>query len=370
MQCFFWVLFIISSRSKRDSNASLRQPESSRRSVIDRRHQREKRTDVFIEGRTSFCSRSEHDGLLQRLASWNLCQSFCSPQGEVLSASFQLICLPKRKEIHKQLLQDGILTPEVAPFGHAHLTTVEDFRELFESSKMFDGVALVGMEGFTNGQEEHFRKLQPEEKEAFVDLVEMTSTTTAGISMSDHFLYIGKKRWDVDSECHDSLLMIHSSSEDSAGSDCFGISSEFVFLNSFLNALNFVANCILFVLSEFHHSLSAWRLSLQLFQESELTFVAHNVIQKRRPNWFVLYSNLCYVFFWLFSSFFAALLLLQPVMVLVQSMILEINVSSNLQRHIYRRLNRLPLSTAEYSVRIISIFANSWSMWLVAIFEG
>jgi len=99
----------------------------------------------------------------------------------------------KRKEFHKKYMSDGILTPEMAPFGPAHLTTVEEFKDFFESSKLFDTVSLVGTESFTVCQEEHFRKLQPDEKEFFLDLVQMTGETLGGIAMSDHFLFIGKK---------------------------------------------------------------------------------------------------------------------------------------------------------------------------------
>lgn len=97
-----------------------------------------------------------------------------------------------RKEFHQQFLQDGIVDPEHAPpIGLAHLTTVAEFRKLFEAK--FEEISMLGVESFTGAFQKTLTELPETEVEAWLDLVEQTATTPEGLGMTDHFLYIGRK---------------------------------------------------------------------------------------------------------------------------------------------------------------------------------
>ncbi|MFB2977398.1 class I SAM-dependent methyltransferase [Microseira sp. BLCC-F43] len=98
-----------------------------------------------------------------------------------------------RKEFHQQFLQDGNVDPEHAPpIGLAHLTTVAEFRQLFENK--FEEISMLGVESFTGAFQKSLTELPESEVEAWLDLVEQTATTPEGLGMTDHFLYIGRKR--------------------------------------------------------------------------------------------------------------------------------------------------------------------------------
>ncbi|QXD13688.1 class I SAM-dependent methyltransferase [Rhodocaloribacter litoris] len=99
----------------------------------------------------------------------------------------------RRKAFHEEYLRNGKLDPEHAPpLGYAHLTTVSEFRELLAG--YFEELALVGVESFTSVWQSQLNNLSDNEREAWLDLVERTGRTIEGISQSDHFLFIGKKR--------------------------------------------------------------------------------------------------------------------------------------------------------------------------------
>jgi ubiquinone/menaquinone biosynthesis C-methylase UbiE len=99
----------------------------------------------------------------------------------------------KRWGVCTQLLRDGTTDPEHTPLlGHGHLSTSEEFRDLFRDS--FDEEILVGLESFTAGSQEIFPSLSAENADAWLDLVEQTGKTRDGLGISDHFLYIGRKR--------------------------------------------------------------------------------------------------------------------------------------------------------------------------------
>lgn len=94
---------------------------------------------------------------------------------------------------HQQLLQDGNLDPVHAPpLGYAHLTTQTEFCQLFEPE--FEQIAIIGLESFSAPFPTNIHTLKPTQVEAWMDLVEITGQTSEGLGMSDHFLYIGKKR--------------------------------------------------------------------------------------------------------------------------------------------------------------------------------
>ena len=99
----------------------------------------------------------------------------------------------QRRAFHNQYLGDGNLDPEHAPpIGYAHLTTIPEFRALFEG--LFAEQALVGAESFTTAWQKKFNELPPAEAEAWLDLVEQTGSTPEGVAQSDHFLFVGRKR--------------------------------------------------------------------------------------------------------------------------------------------------------------------------------
>lgn len=92
-----------------------------------------------------------------------------------------------------QLLRDGKTDPQHTPLlGPGHFSTSDEFRDLFRDS--FDEEILVGLESFTAGSQEIFPSLSQENADAWLDLVEQTGKTRDGLGMSDHFLYIGRKR--------------------------------------------------------------------------------------------------------------------------------------------------------------------------------
>jgi 2-polyprenyl-3-methyl-5-hydroxy-6-metoxy-1,4-benzoquinol methylase len=97
-----------------------------------------------------------------------------------------------RSAFHEQYLRDGNVTPgQAPPLGDAHLTTAEEFRDLFADE--FEELALLGVESFTGPCQQALAGLPPAEAEAWLDLVERTAGTAEGRGMSDHFLYVGCK---------------------------------------------------------------------------------------------------------------------------------------------------------------------------------
>ncbi|HAX80289.1 MAG TPA: hypothetical protein DCY88_31750 [Cyanobacteria bacterium UBA11372] len=110
---------------------------------------------------------------------------------ELFRSSPQLVST--RKEFHQQFLKDGNVDPEHAPpLGLAHLTTVAEFRKLFEDK--FEEISMLGVESFAGAFQKNLAQLPETEVEEWLDLVERTATTPEGLGMTDHFLYIGRKR--------------------------------------------------------------------------------------------------------------------------------------------------------------------------------
>lgn len=98
----------------------------------------------------------------------------------------------ERRAYHERFLRDGLLTPEVAPpIGHAHLTTLEEFRGLFRPE--FNEIELIGVESFAAAGQAAFNDLPPDTADAWLDLIERTAFTPEGIATSDHWLFVGRR---------------------------------------------------------------------------------------------------------------------------------------------------------------------------------
>jgi SAM-dependent methyltransferase len=98
-----------------------------------------------------------------------------------------------RREFHERFLSDGNLDPEHAPpIGFAHLTTIAEFRALF--ADQFDEICMLGVESFAGVWQKTVRELQEEDALAWLDLIEQTAKMPEALGVSDHFLFIGRKR--------------------------------------------------------------------------------------------------------------------------------------------------------------------------------
>lgn len=97
------------------------------------------------------------------------------------------------RAFHGQFLRDGNLDPQHAPpIAYAHLSTSAEFRLLFTDA--FDEALYVGVESFTGVWGDTLSDLPSQDAAAWLDLVEQTGATPDGLGMSDHFLYIGRRR--------------------------------------------------------------------------------------------------------------------------------------------------------------------------------
>jgi len=98
----------------------------------------------------------------------------------------------ERRDFHQQFLADGNLDPDHAPpLGFAHLTTVQEFRDLFAGA--FEPLILLGVESFTSAWQPVLNTLSADQTQAWLDLVEQTGATTEGLGQADHFLFVGRK---------------------------------------------------------------------------------------------------------------------------------------------------------------------------------
>lgn len=99
----------------------------------------------------------------------------------------------EREEFHRSFLRDGNVSPDVAPeIGYAHLTTVAEFRNLFQGC--FIEIELVGVESFAGGWQGSLVGLSRNVLDAWGRVIDQTSRTSEGLSASDHFLFIGRRR--------------------------------------------------------------------------------------------------------------------------------------------------------------------------------
>jgi SAM-dependent methyltransferase len=111
---------------------------------------------------------------------------------DLLRESPEKVC--QRRAFHQQYLRDGNLDPEHAPpIGYAHLTTVAEFRALFADT--FVETALTGTESFSTAWQTRLNDLPREEEEAWLDLIDATGQSAEGLGLSDHFLYVGRRKY-------------------------------------------------------------------------------------------------------------------------------------------------------------------------------
>ena len=90
-------------------------------------------------------------------------------------------------------LVSGNLDPQHAPpIGYAHLTSVAEFRELLTAH--FDELAFAGAESFTTAWQDLFQSKPADEAAAWLNIVETTGRMPEGVALSDHFLFVGRKR--------------------------------------------------------------------------------------------------------------------------------------------------------------------------------
>lgn len=98
-----------------------------------------------------------------------------------------------RQAYHQRYLSDGNLDPEHAPpIGFAHLTTIAEFKELFTGQ--FDEISLLGLESFAGVWQKKISELHENEANAWMDLIEQTATMPEAYGVSDHLLFIGRKK--------------------------------------------------------------------------------------------------------------------------------------------------------------------------------
>jgi len=101
--------------------------------------------------------------------------------------------ISERREFIQQFLRDGNLSPDIAPpIGHAHLTTVEEFRQLFADE--FDELTLVAIESFAGPWQQVLNDLPKDDAEAWLDLIEQTGALPEAFGLADHFLYVGTRK--------------------------------------------------------------------------------------------------------------------------------------------------------------------------------
>ena len=96
-------------------------------------------------------------------------------------------------EVNRRFIADGILNPELAPtIGHSHFTSAAEFRALCTDG--FEETALVGLESFTGCRQDLWLGLADDVQQAWLDLVEATAAEAEGIGLSEHFLFVGRRR--------------------------------------------------------------------------------------------------------------------------------------------------------------------------------
>jgi SAM-dependent methyltransferase len=95
------------------------------------------------------------------------------------------------RDVYRRFLEDGLVDPELAPtMGHAHFTTVAEFKALFEDD--FEELLLAGIESLTATRQDLFLDLSGELQQAWLEFVEATAPRPEGIAMSGHFLFVGR----------------------------------------------------------------------------------------------------------------------------------------------------------------------------------
>ena len=59
----------------------------------------------------------------------------------------------------------------------------------------FVETALTGTESFSTAWQTRLNDLPREEEEAWLDLIDATGQSAEGLGLSDHFLYVGRRKY-------------------------------------------------------------------------------------------------------------------------------------------------------------------------------
>ena len=134
------------------------------------------------------------------------------PDGVIMAAAINRLCyirdlfrdspekILSRLDFIREFLREGNLNPDISPpIGLAHLTSVDEFRDMFVDN--FEEQALVAIESFSSPWQIKLNDLTEAEAEAWLDLIDQTGTLPEAFGIADHYLYVGMKnqRLDVDS---------------------------------------------------------------------------------------------------------------------------------------------------------------------------
>jgi SAM-dependent methyltransferase len=96
------------------------------------------------------------------------------------------------REAHARFVREGTVDPSLAaPLGYAHLTTLAEFRELFE--KAFVEISTLAVESFAGPWQAKFKALSEDARKAWLDVIEQTAAMPEALGMSDHILFIGRR---------------------------------------------------------------------------------------------------------------------------------------------------------------------------------
>lgn len=99
----------------------------------------------------------------------------------------------ERKNFYMDFIRKGTSTPETsAPLGHAYLTTPDEFRDFLTSQ--FHQKELVELESFASADPQAYKQLTEEQFNDWLDVIERTGRTKPGLFVSNHILFVGKKR--------------------------------------------------------------------------------------------------------------------------------------------------------------------------------
>ncbi len=97
----------------------------------------------------------------------------------------------EQREFFERYIHDGrFYPPELDRPGYVYLATIEEFLVEFSA---FTQLLLTGVESFANYNQTSLLKADAENAEVWLDLIEQTGVTSAGLGMTGHFLYIGRK---------------------------------------------------------------------------------------------------------------------------------------------------------------------------------
>ncbi len=100
----------------------------------------------------------------------------------------------RRVSFFARFVHDGNFDPPLEGYpATVHLTTSDELRA--ECGACFTPLVLAGAESFASKREgaSSYHRASPDAKSAILDLVETTGTTSEGLGLTSHYLYIGRK---------------------------------------------------------------------------------------------------------------------------------------------------------------------------------